>query len=192
MHHIHWIVQTFHQLERDQLYELLQLRVDVFVVEQHCAYPELDDHDRHAETRHLSGRDAMGQLIAYARVIPPGLSFAEVSIGRFVVKKEARGEGVGHQLLCEGLKEIESIWPGTAVKVSAQDYLQKFYERYGFVPVSEVYLDYGVPHITMVRKMLKNFTQLCSRYSKASTYYSVRLGLLSAYGLASSSRIFFY
>ena len=153
MHDIHWTVQTFRELEPGQLYELLQLRVDVFVVEQHCAYPELDDHDRHVETRHLSGRDMEGQLIAYARLLSPETGSPDVNLGRFVVKKKARGKRVGHQLLCEALREIESIWPGRDMKISAQDYLQKFYEQYGFVRVSEVYLDFGVPHITMVKEV---------------------------------------
>lgn len=146
-----WEVKTFQQLTVDELFEVLQLRVAVFVVEQQCAYPELDHFDRHAETRHLSGRDACGQLTAYARILPPGLRYPEGSIGRFVVKAEARGKGVGHQLLRAALNLIHERCPGHAIRISAQEYLQRFYAQYGFSRVSDVYLEDGIPHIEMLR-----------------------------------------
>jgi ElaA protein len=149
---MHWEVKTFPQLETERLFDVLELRVNVFVVEQQCAYPELDAYDRHADTRHLSGTDAMGQLMAYARILPPGLRYPEVSLGRFVVRREARGKGLGHQLMCEALKEVQKSWPEGAVRISAQAYLQNFYEQYGFLRLSDVYLEDGVPHIEMVRK----------------------------------------
>ena len=152
MHNIQWTIQTFPELETDQLFDVLQLRVDIFVVEQQCVYPELDSYDRQKETRHLSGYDELGKLLAYARLLPAGLSFSEVSIGRFAVKKDSRGHGIGHQLLQTALKEIEQCWPGSAIKIAAQDYLQGFYEQYGFTRVSGVYLDEGVPHVEMLRK----------------------------------------
>jgi len=152
MPNLQWKAERFYELTVDQLFELFQLRINVFVVEQQCAYPELDEHDRHAETRHLSGRDESRQLIAYARILPAGLSFPEVSLGRFVVRKDARGQGIGHKLLSVALKEIQSSWPGSAIRISAQDYLQKFYEQYGFTPFSEMYLEDGIPHIEMVKK----------------------------------------
>ncbi len=152
MPNLQWKAERFYELTVAQLFELFQLRVNVFVVEQQCAYPELDEHDRHAETRHLSGRDESRQLIAYARILPAGLSFPEVSLGRFVVRKDARGQGIGHKLLSEALKEIHTSWPGSAIRISAQDYLQKFYEQYGFTPFSEMYLEDGIPHIEMVKK----------------------------------------
>lgn len=148
---IQWEVKTFQQLTVDQLFEVLQLRVAVFVVEQQCAYPELDHFDRQAETRHLSGRDECGQLLAYARILPPGLRYPEVSLGRFVVKAEARGKRVGHQLLRAALDLIQERWPGRATRISAQEYLQRFYAQYGFSRVSDVYLEDGIPHIEMLR-----------------------------------------
>lgn len=147
-----WDVNLFHELSVSQLFEVLQLRVDVFVVEQQCAYPELDEYDRHAETRHLSGSNAAGPLIAYARILPPGSRYPDVNLGRFVVRKEVRGQGVGHRLLREALQEIQKIWPGCAIRISAQDYLQKFYNQYGFVRVSDVYLEDGIPHVEMVKE----------------------------------------
>ena len=149
---IKWDIQNFRELDVAQLYAVLKLRVDVFVVEQACAYAELDEYDRHIETRHLTGHDEFSELIAYARLLPPGLRYPEVNLGRFVVRKESRGKGIGHTLLDKALKEIEINWPGGAIKVSAQDYLQKFYEQYGFARVSDVYLEDGIPHIEMVKE----------------------------------------
>ena len=152
MPNIHWEVKTFQQLTVDQLFEILQLRMEVFVVEQQCAYRELDGFDRDAETRHLSGLDASGALIAYARILPPRLRYPEINLGRFVVKAEARGKGIGHQLMQKSLEEIYRCWPQTLIRISAQDYLQKFYEQYEFVRVSDVYLEDGIPHVEMLRK----------------------------------------
>lgn len=149
---ISWNINKFHELAGEQLFDVLRLRVNVFVVEQQCAYPELDEYDRHAETRHLSGYDEVGQVIAYARILPPGLRYPEVNLGRFVVRKESRGQGIGHQLLREALKEIQTCWPGGTIRISAQDYLQKFYEQYGFARVSDVYLEDGISHVEMVKE----------------------------------------
>ncbi len=148
---IKWDVKLFQKLSPSQLFDVLQLRVNVFVVEQQCAYPELDEYDCHAEARHLSGSNEAGQLMAYARILPPGSRYPNVNLGRFVVRKDARGQGVGHQLLREALKEIQGRWPGNDIRISAQDYLQKFYEQYGFLRVSDVYLEDGIPHIDMVK-----------------------------------------
>lgn len=152
MDKIQWEAKTFHQLAMDQLFEFLKLRLDVFVVEQQCAYRELDEHDRHVETRHLSGHEVTGQLIAYARLLPPGLLYPEVNLGRLVVKADFRKQGIGHQLLGTALQEISRCWPKAPLKISAQDYLQAFYEQYGFIRISDVYLDEGIPHIKMLKE----------------------------------------
>jgi len=152
MNNLQWETKAFHQLSTDQLFDFLKLRVDVFVVEQQCAYRELDKYDRHPETRHLSGHDVAGQLIAYARLLPPGLRYPEVNLGRFVVKTDFRRQGIGHQLLQAALKEVSGCWPGTPIRISAQDYLQAFYEQYGFLRVSEVFLEDGIPHVEMLKE----------------------------------------
>lgn len=152
MAEIQWEVKTFQQLTVDELFEVLQLRVAVFVVEQRCPYPELDQFDRHAETRHVSGRDERGQLIAYARILPPGMNYPEVRIGRIAVKAEARGKGVGRELLRMALSVTQECWPGSAIRISAQEYLQGFYARYGFTRVSDGYLEDGIPHVEMVKE----------------------------------------
>lgn len=152
MNHIEWDIKTFQELESWQLFDLLQLRVDVFVVEQECAYRELDEYDRHPETRHLSGRNEAGKLLAYARLLSPGLRYPEVNLGRFVVRADSRKKGTGHQLLQTALQEISRCWPPTPIRISAQDYLQKFYEKYGFIRISDVYLEDGIPHVEMMKK----------------------------------------
>ncbi len=149
---VQWKTNTFSQLAIEQLFDLLKLRVDVFVVEQQCAYAELDDFDRHAETRHLSGRNKAGELIAYTRLLPPGLRYPEVNFGRFVVKVDFRRQGIGQQLLLTALQEISQCWPKMPIKISAQTYLQVFYEQYGFSRVSDGYLEDGIPHVAMVKE----------------------------------------
>ena len=152
MNNIQWTMKTFQELTVEQLFDVLKLRMDVFVVEQHCAYPELEEYDRHPETRHLSGYNVSGQLLAYARILSPGLRYSEVNLGRVVVRVDSRKQGVGHQLLQKALQEISRCWPSQAIKISAQDYLQAFYEQYGFVRMSEVYLEDGIPHVEMFKK----------------------------------------
>ena len=153
MGNIYWEAHAFHGLTVDQLFDVLQLRVDVFVVEQQCAYREVEEHDRHPEVRHLSGRNEGGQLMAYARLLPPGLRYPEVNLGRFVVRADCRKQGLGHQLLQEALRQISDCWPETPIRISAQDYLQGFYAQYGFFRVSDMYLEDGIPHVEMVKEV---------------------------------------
>ncbi len=152
MANIQWEVKTFQRLTVQQLYDVLQLRVDVFVVEQQCAYRELDEYDRHPEARHLSGRNKNGELIAYTRLLPPGLRGPEVNLGRFVVKADFRKQGIGHQLLQTALQEISHRWPEVPIKMSAQSHLHRFYAQYGFIQVSDGYLEDGIPHVEMVKE----------------------------------------
>ncbi|MDH5775985.1 MAG: GNAT family N-acetyltransferase [Nitrospirota bacterium] len=153
MNPLNWKTIAFQKFSTEQLFDVLQLRVDVFVVEQRCAYRELDEYDRHAEVRHLSGRNEAGELIAYSRLLPPGLRYPEVNLGRFVVRADSRKQGIGHQLLQTALREISGCWPAMPIRISAQDYLQGFYVQYGFSRVSDVYLEDGIPHVEMVKEV---------------------------------------
>jgi len=148
---IDWKIKSFSRLGRDELYEFLKLRVDVFVVEQKCPYPEMDDKDRHPETLHLAGKGKGGELMAYLRILPPGLSFKEVSIGRVVVAKESRRQGISDTMLKIALNQINRTWPNENIRIGAQVYLKKFYESHGFEAASESYLEDGIPHIDMIR-----------------------------------------
>ncbi len=153
MNPLDWKTTAFHQFSLDELFDVLHLRVDVFVVEQECAYRELDEYDRHPEVRHLSGYDESGQLIAYSRLLPTGLRYPEKNFGRFVVRADSRKQGIGHQLMEKSLQEISCFWPKNSIRISAQEYLQRFYSQYGFIRVSDVYLEDGIPHVEMVKEV---------------------------------------
>ncbi|NMH66902.1 GNAT family N-acetyltransferase [Shewanella salipaludis] len=147
---LQWHSLRFDELTRDQLYELLKLRVDVFVVEQACPYPELDDKDRHPQTLHLLGVDAAGQLLAYARLLAPGLSYPQASIGRVAVAKAGRGSGLALALMQQAITLTQAAWPQQGIQIGAQDYLRHFYQKLGFMPHSQVYLEDGIPHLDML------------------------------------------
>ncbi len=150
-----WELKRFKQLDVDELYELLKLRVDVFVVEQNCPYSELDEKDRHPDTLHLSGRNKDdGKLTAYLRILPPGLSFMEASFGRVVVAKKIRRQGISNIMVKKNLEITEHKWPKENIKIGAQVYLKQFYESQGFKPVSKEYLEDGIVHIDMLRKSI--------------------------------------
>jgi ElaA protein len=148
---IAWQITRFDALEPKQLYDLLKLRVDVFVVEQACAYPELDGKDMLADTLHLIGRAQDGSLAAYARILAPGTRFSSISFGRVVVAPLYRKTGLGHALVKKILDEAGRVWPGRDITIGAQTYLVHFYRCHGFVPVSAPYLEDGIAHIDMTR-----------------------------------------
>lgn len=145
---IHWQLVPFNDLTTHQLYQVLKLRVDVFVVEQTCPYPELDNKDCLEGVHHLLGYKE-DELIACARLLPCGVSYPSVSIGRVATKKAHRGGGLGHQLLQQALAGCEQLWPRTDVEIGAQEHLAGFYEQHGFVATSQMYLEDDIPHIDM-------------------------------------------
>lgn len=145
---MNWMCLTFSQLSSEQLYDLLKLRVDIFVVEQTCPYPELDNKDRAAGVYHLLGyRD--DQLIAYSRLLGPAISYSNASFGRVAIKQSCRGQGVGQQLLSKILVTCQEIWPNQDIDIGAQQYLLGFYERNGFKAISPMYLEDDIPHLDM-------------------------------------------
>jgi ElaA protein len=146
-----WENKTFSQLNTDELYDLLKLRIDIFVVEQSCFYPDLDDHDRHPQTQHLFCYQE-GVMTAYLRILPKGLTYQNnISIGRVVTAPCARGIGLGHELMRVGLVECLKFFPNDTVKISAQEHLEKYYNQHGFERVSEMYLEDDIPHIGMLK-----------------------------------------
>ena len=150
INNLEWQSSSFQQLSNTLLYEIIKLRVDVFVVEQNCAYAELDNKDIHPETIHVTA-SMNSELIAYARVLPPGLSYPEVSMGRFIVKDHFRRQGIGSELVSKCLAEKFSLWPNYKIKISAQEHLKPYYAYFGFRVVSESYLEDGIPHIEMLK-----------------------------------------
>lgn len=143
------IVKRFEELTLAELYNLLQLRSQVFVVEQDCVYQDIDGKDEKA--LHVLGFEN-DQLVAYTRIFPPGVYFKEAAIGRVVVDEKKRKNAYGHEILKASLRAIEKAFNTQKVKLSAQTYLVKFYQRHGFHPVGEGYLEDGIPHIAMIKE----------------------------------------
>lgn len=143
-----WFLKNYQEVTKDELYSVLRLRAEVFVVEQDCPYQDVDDKDQRAW--HLFGVD-QGEVVAYLRVFKAGDYFQEISIGRVVVKPTYRATGLGHQLMKKAIRFIESKPGDTSIRISAQTYLKKFYESHGFKQVGAPYLEDGLPHIGMLR-----------------------------------------
>lgn len=142
-----WTCARFDELTVGQLYDLLQLRSQVFVVEQNCVFLDIDGLDR--QTLHLLGTGEDGALRAYTRLIPPGVKAPDALIGRVVTAPAARGGGTGRALMAESVARCERLWPGHAITLHAQAHLERFYAGFGFAPVGEPYMEDGIPHIEM-------------------------------------------
>jgi len=147
---IEWICKHHRDLGKEQLYASLKLRSDVFVVEQKCAYPDLDGQDLEGDTHHLMGWED-DQLMAYLRLLDPESQGGDVVIGRVVTAPAGRGKGLGHAMMEQALKQAEKHWPQVPIYLSAQAHLQGYYGKYGFVAVGEEYLEDDIPHIGMRR-----------------------------------------
>jgi len=145
---ISWKWHDFGSLSLHHLYELLKLRQDVFIIEQNCPYPELDGKD--PKCSHLLGFVGH-EIVAYSRLVPPGISYPELSLGRVVIAPSQRGKGTGNELLAETLRGAVNQFGEVPIKISAQSHLTKFYQRFGFEVASEVYLEDGLPHLKMLR-----------------------------------------
>ena len=141
-------IVTFEELGLHELYELLQLRAEVFVVEQDCVYQDIDRKDQKA--LHVLGFEGKN-LVAYTRLFPPGVYFDEAAIGRVVVREGHRKKSYGHEILKASVKAIEERYKTEKIKLSAQTYLTKFYESHGFIQTGEGYLEDGIPHIAMIK-----------------------------------------
>jgi ElaA protein len=143
---ISWKTKTFDELSTQELYQIVRLRSEVFVVEQNCVYQDVDNKDQKA--LHLFGT-LEGEIIAYSRLFKPGDYFEFSSIGRVVVAKKNRDKNFGHELINQSILEIKNHFNEQAITISAQLYLKKFYESHGFVATSETYLEDDIPHIEM-------------------------------------------
>ena len=146
---IHWKIKTFEALSVNELYDILKLRSEIFVVEQNCVYLDLDGKDKLA--LHLLG-ECEGEIVAYSRLFKPGISFENASIGRVVVDANHRDKKWGHKLMQEAIAGIQFHFGESKITIGAQLYLKKFYESHGFVQTSEMYLEDDIPHIEMKRK----------------------------------------
>lgn len=154
---IQWQTITASRLSARQLYALLRLRCEVFIVEQNCVYQDIDGRDLDAETLHVLGWGG-DELVSCARIMPQS---QRVVIGRVIVAVTQRGAGVGQQLMARALAECGARWPGRPVYLSAQAHLQNFYQRLGFQPVTEVYDEDGIAHLGMqIEGGQANFAQV--------------------------------
>ncbi|MCP3942852.1 MAG: GNAT family N-acetyltransferase [Desulfobacteraceae bacterium] len=149
MEQIQWEIKKFNELSVSELYEFLWLRVNVFVVEQTCPYPELDGKDTNDQTLHLAARMSGGSLAGYLRILPPGVSYPGISFGRVATAKDFRGRGLGHLLIEKAIELAGVNWPGIPIQIGAQQHLQSFYQSHGFEVRSQMYLEDGIPHIDM-------------------------------------------
>ena len=147
---IDWLLKKFDELTPQELYAILQLRNEVFVVEQNCVFQDADNKDQFSY--HLMGWDGE-KLIAYSRIIPPGMVYEFPSIGRVVTSPLFRRNGSGKILMNESIKAIEKLFGDAAIKLGAQLYLKKFYESFGFIQSGEIYLEDGIQHIEMIRSV---------------------------------------
>lgn len=149
-----WSIKTFSELSASELYKILKARVDVFVVEQNCPYPDLDGYDERA--LHLWAEEN-GQVLAYCRIFDRGIKFPECSIGRVLTTENARGKNIGRQLMKYAVETIENRFRTGEIRISAQDYLLKFYAEFGFEDTGKKYQEDDIPHTEMVRcKIVKS------------------------------------
>ena len=147
-----FLTYRFDELSAEQLYELLHLRATVFIVEQQCVYQDLDNKDQ--QSLHVLGYHAEN-LVAYARILPPGLSYEEASIGRVVTSPQARKHGFGKALMREAILLCRHRYDGAWIRISAQTYLLAFYSELGFETVGDPYLEDGIPHVEMILKTVQ-------------------------------------
>ena len=145
---IDWKFAAFDALALTELYAVLQLRSEVFVVEQACVFQDIDGTD--TEAMHLLGTSG-GMLVAYARCFAAGIKFSEASIGRVITRSTLRGSGAGHVLMRQAIDSVTQRWGAQAIRIGAQARLEKFYRQHGFEKTGEPYIEDGIPHIEMVR-----------------------------------------
>lgn len=143
---MNFIVKSFYELTHEELYDLLKLRSEVFVVEQNCAYQDLDDYDK--KSLHILGM-LNDEVLAYTRILEPGLYYKEAAIGRVVTSKKIRMDGYGKAIMQYSMEYIRQNY-NTNIRIMAQCYLNKFYTDLGFKTVSDEFLEDGIPHVEMV------------------------------------------
>ncbi|WP_227869567.1 GNAT family N-acetyltransferase [Undibacterium parvum] len=146
---ITWQCLRFSELSTTQLYAILKARSEVFVVEQNCVYLDMDGVDPLCQ--HLVAWTPAQEVAAYLRLVPPGIKFAEASLGRVISSPALRGTGIGKQLLSKALEQLALSYPDQPVRIGAQQYLEKFYQSFGFVTASAMFLEDEIPHIEMLR-----------------------------------------
>ncbi len=145
-----WLYKHFDELSNTELYAILKLRCQVFVVEQNCSYQDIDEKDKNCF--HLMAWQG-DELVAYARLLAPGITFAEACIGRVLTNQNYRGLGIGLTLIEKSIAHISHTYNTNTIRIGAQLYLKKFYESFGFKIAGPEFLEDGIPHIEMVLQL---------------------------------------
>jgi len=144
-----WRCMTYKQIGTDLMYRILAVRQTVFVVEQDCPYQDADGLDQIAW--HLLAEDKQQQIAAYLRILPPGISYTEPSLGRVLTSADYRTHGLGKLAITKAVEQIECLFPNQGIRISAQLYLERFYQSFGFVTQGEMYLEDDIEHVQMLR-----------------------------------------
>ncbi|MDX1652086.1 MAG: GNAT family N-acetyltransferase [Brumimicrobium sp.] len=147
---LNWQFKHYNDLLLNEFHDILALRIKVFVVEQNCPYQELDGKDK--KSYHLICRNGKGDVVGTMRILPPGISYEEVSYGRIVLDQSERGVQQGHELMEEAMKFSKAEFGNVAIKLSGQKHLESFYNKHGFVSTGKEYLEDGIPHVEMIFK----------------------------------------
>jgi ElaA protein len=146
---MNWTLKKFDELTVYELYSIMRVRTEVFVVEQNCVYQDMDNKDQ--ASYHLCGWQE-DKLVAYTRLLPPGLSYPEASIGRVLTATHVRGTNAGRALMQESIRRVYQLFGEAPIKIGAQLYLKRFYESLGFIQSSAVYDEDGIDHIEMIKE----------------------------------------
>ena len=146
---LNWEIKPYRDLNINEFHDIIALRIKVFVIEQNCPYQDLDGKDKKAYL--IFCRDGKGNIVSTARILPNGISYPEVSIGRVVVDESLRGTGVGHELIKKSIDFIIAEFGQVPIVISAQQHLEKYYKKHGFIKNSDEYMEDGIPHIQMRR-----------------------------------------
>ena len=146
---MNWTLKSFNDLTLTEFHDIIQLRLDIFVVEQDCPYLDLDGKDLIAH--HFFGSTEQGQIVAYTRLFAPGDYYKEAAIGRVVVHKDFRKNRLGFELMSRSIQQIELLFNTKTIRIGAQTYLKKFYESLGFESTGHDYIEDGIPHMYMIK-----------------------------------------
>ncbi|MBX4271515.1 GNAT family N-acetyltransferase [Clostridium estertheticum] len=149
---MNWELKKFEELKVEEIYKILEIRNQVFIVEQQCAYQDCDGKDENAYHLYLQDN---GKIIAYLRILKKGVSFDEISIGRVLVHENYRGKGISREMMLKAINFIELNLNEEEIKIQAQSYLVNFYRSLGFKETSNEYLEDNIPHINMFYKKIK-------------------------------------
>ena len=145
---LNWLVKPFSEITAIEFHDLIQLRLKVFVIEQNCVYLDVDGKDK--KCYHVLCRDGKGKVVATARIVPPGISYTELSIGRVVVDQSLRGTGAGHTLIEKCKEYIKEEFGDVAIRISAQKHLEGYYGKHNFIATGKEYLEDDIPHSEML------------------------------------------